>query len=94
MITLIGSATLVLAALMSQAPAASFWGRWPRYEGAVMIPVYFAAAWLGARLLGPQTVGRELRHLVDTVAVVSTLLGIVSALEAFGLFGVRRGAAR
>ncbi|WBM79396.1 O-antigen ligase family protein [Cryobacterium breve] len=47
------AALALTAVLLSTAPASQFWGRWPRYEGLVTLPVYFGAVWAGARLLGP-----------------------------------------
>ncbi|TFD47320.1 hypothetical protein E3T55_15355, partial [Cryobacterium frigoriphilum] len=50
----LGAGVLVLVAvLLSAAPGAQLWGRWPRYEGLITLPVYFGAVWAGARLLGP-----------------------------------------
>lgn len=48
-----GVVLLLLAALTSSSPWASVWGRWPRYEGLVVLPLYVGALWAGARLLGP-----------------------------------------
>ncbi|ROP64318.1 O-antigen ligase family protein [Curtobacterium sp. PhB115] len=93
-VVVVGGAVLVTTALTSAAPAASFWGRWPRYEGAVMIPVYFASLWLGARLLGPGADARVHRRLSDAVAAVSVLLGVVALLEACGLRPLGGSAAR
>lgn len=90
----IGGTVLLTAALMSVAPNSSFWGRWPRYEGAVMIPVYFAALWLGARLLGPSADAGVLGRFVDAVTGVSVLLGVVSIVEASGLRPLGGSAAR
>ncbi|MCI4658255.1 O-antigen ligase family protein [Cryobacterium zhongshanensis] len=47
------AALALIAVLLSAAPASQLWGRWPRYEGLVTLPVYFGAVWAGARLLGP-----------------------------------------
>ena len=74
----------LLSVLMSAAPAAQLWGRWPRYEGLVTLPVYFGAVWAGARLLGPATPVATLRTLARAVATAAIALGVVSLLEAGG----------
>ncbi|POH69732.1 hypothetical protein C3B59_05145 [Cryobacterium zongtaii] len=79
------AALLALAAvLLSAAPATQFWGRWPRYEGIVALPVYFGAVWAGARLLGTDAPPDRLRTLARAVATASIALGAVSAVEALG----------
>ncbi len=60
------------------------WGRWPRYEGLVTLPVYFGAVWVGARLLGPAAPAASLRTLVRAIATAAVALGLVSLLEAVG----------
>jgi len=84
----LGSAIAALlafaAVLLSAAPAVQFWGRWPRYEGIVALPVYFGAVWAGARLLGAGAPPDRLRTLARAVATASIVLGAVSAVEALG----------
>ena len=89
-----GTGLLLLAALTSASPWASMWGRWPRYEGLVVLPLYVAALWAGARLLGPGGGGAEVPRggrtsgpirLTTAVAVLAILLGAVSLAQAFGL---------
>ncbi|ROQ40698.1 hypothetical protein EDF46_0058 [Frondihabitans sp. PhB188] len=75
---------LVTAAVLSPAPWAEIWGRWPRYEGAVMLPVYVAAVWLGTRIMGPRAPSSRSATLVSGVATASLLLGFVSLLETIG----------
>lgn len=80
------AAVVALAAvLMSAAPAAQLWGRWPRYEGLVTLPVYFGAVWAGARLLGPGAPASGERMLVRAASLAATLLGVVSLLEGCGV---------
>ena len=74
----------LLSVLISAAPAAQLWGRWPRYEGLITLPVYFGAVWAGARLLGPDAPVAKLRTLARAVATAAIALGVVSLLEAVG----------
>lgn len=80
-----GAGILLLSALLSANPQAAIFGRYPRYEGLVTLPVYVAAAWLGARLLGPDRGSRERTTLVVAASATSTVLAIVGLLEAAGL---------
>ncbi|MDO9395710.1 MAG: hypothetical protein Q7T71_04105, partial [Herbiconiux sp.] len=48
-----GILLLLVGVAYSANPWASFWGRWPRYEGVIGSGVYLVAVWAGARLLGP-----------------------------------------
>lgn len=70
--------------LISAAPAVQVWGRWPRYEGIVALPVYFGAVWAGARLVGPLVPAARVRTLLRAVATASIALGAVSLLETLG----------
>jgi len=79
------AAALALASvLMSAAPGPQLWGRWPRYEGLVTLPVYFGSLWAGARLLGPASPAGTIKSLVRAVAISAIALGAVSVLEATG----------
>jgi len=78
------AALAVVGVLMSAAPAVQLWGRWPRYEGLVTLPVYFGAIWAGARLLGPSAPVAKLRTLTRAAATAAIALGVVSVLEAIG----------
>lgn len=82
-----GAALLVLAlaALTGAAPVSQLFGRWPRYEGLVTIPVYIATGWMGARLLGPAAGAARYRALYSASAVAALLIGAVSVLESLGL---------
>ncbi|WP_166804835.1 hypothetical protein [Cryobacterium sp. Sr8] len=78
------AALALLGVLLSAAPAAQLWGRWPRYEGLVTLPVYFGALWAGARLLGPGVPAARVRTLLRAAATAAIALGAVSVLEALG----------
>ncbi|WP_241992095.1 O-antigen ligase family protein [Cryobacterium lyxosi] len=77
-------AVALLSVLISAAPGVQLWGRWPRYEGLVTLPVYFGAVWTGARLLGPTAPTNTLRTLIRAIATAAIALGLVSLLEAAG----------
>lgn len=79
-----GAAWLLLAAGVSGAPWAQVWGRWPRYEGLVVLPAYAGALWLGARTLGPGAGRARIRTLTRAITVLIALVGIVAVIEAFG----------
>ena len=81
--TAAGSVALV-SVLLSAAPTVQLWGRWPRYEGLVTLPVYFGAVWVGARLLGPTAPSTKPRTLIRAAATAAIALGLVSLLEAVG----------
>lgn len=76
---------LCAAALGGAAPLSQLFGRAPRYEGLVTLPVLAAAGWLGARLLGPAAPTSAYRQTTTAVSVASILLGFVAVLESFGL---------
>lgn len=80
-----GAAVLLVSALTGAAPVAQLLGRWPRYEGLVGIPVYVAAIWVGARLLGPLAPRARRDAFAIALAAAAALAGIVSLLEAIGL---------
>jgi O-antigen ligase len=80
-----GSAVLLLAALLGDAPLAQLMGRWPRYEGLVSLPVYLAAAWFGARMLGPGGPIERVREFYRSVSAVSVLLALVGIAETLGM---------
>ncbi|MEO5319298.1 O-antigen ligase family protein [Arthrobacter sp. CC3] len=80
-----GSGILLLAALLSSSPAAALLGRWPRYEGALVLAVYAAALALGAKLLaGPGSASRW-RVLHRALAVAALPLAVICILESAGL---------
>ncbi|MCU1481122.1 MAG: hypothetical protein JWQ19_1908 [Subtercola sp.] len=76
---------LVIAAFAGGAPLSQLMGRWPRFEGLVTLPVYFAAAWAGARLLGARVGAGVLRAFYVAVAVSAVAVGFVASFEASGL---------
>lgn len=80
----IGGGFILCAALVGDAPLAQVMGRWPRYEGLIMLPVYVAAVWIGARLLGPESSGLTQRRFALAAAVAAALLFGVSVAEALG----------
>jgi Flp pilus assembly protein TadD/O-antigen ligase len=79
-----GAVLLAVAAVTGALPLAQLMGRWPRYEGLVTLPAYVAAAWIGARLLGPAASESRRRVFVSALAVAAILAGCVSLLEAAG----------
>jgi O-antigen ligase len=76
---------LVLAALLGAAPVAQVFGRAPRYEGLVALPVLIAVIWVGARVLGPRVGSLHLKDAMIALATASGLLAVVALLEALGL---------
>jgi len=80
-----GSAILLLAALLSPSPAAALLGRWPRYEGALVLAVYAAAMVLGAKVLGASDSPGSWQVLHGALAVVSLPLAVICTLESAGL---------
>src|SRR6187399_2770225 len=74
----VGAAVLAVSALLGAAPVTQLFGRWPRYEGLVTIPVYVAAVWTGARLLGPGADGGRRSIFTTSVAVAAIASGVVS----------------
>jgi O-antigen ligase len=76
---------LVVAALLGSSPLAQIFGRAPRYEGLVTLPVIAAAVWIGARMLGPRVPGALLRDAMIATSVASMLLAFVGVLESIGL---------
>jgi hypothetical protein len=81
----IGALLLASAALTGALPIAQFMGRWPRYEGLITLPAYLAAAWAGARLLGPATTESRRRIFVNALVATAIIAGFVSLMESAGL---------
>ncbi|EFQ84626.1 tetratricopeptide repeat protein [Aeromicrobium marinum DSM 15272] len=79
-----GSLVLLVAALASVSPAAALLGRWPRYEGVVVLGLYVASAWLGARLLGGERHPATATTLLRATAVGALVLAAFSVLDALG----------
>ena len=84
-LALAGLTLLLVAGLAADAPVAQLLGRWPRYEGLAGVVGYVAAAWAGARVLGPGADEQRLRWSRSATALAAILLGSVSLLEALGL---------
>ena len=80
----VGGALLVVAVVFSAAPIAQLWGRYPRYEGLITLPVYLASVWLGARILGPERDASLVTTFRAAASTVAILLGALSVVEAFG----------
>lgn len=85
---------LGLAAALGASPLAQLMGRAPRYEGMVTYPSLILAAWLGARLFGPDATPGVHRAAVQGTSLASILLGGVAALEATGLRPLESDVAR
>ncbi|KQR65393.1 O-antigen polymerase [Arthrobacter sp. Leaf337] len=80
-----GSIVLLLAALLSPSPAAALFGRWPRYEGAVVLAVYAATLVLGAKVLGGTDSTSRWQVLHRALALASIPLAMICILESAGL---------
>ncbi|MBH0117533.1 O-antigen ligase family protein [Salinibacterium sp. NG253] len=79
-----GAIVLASAALLSAVPLPQLWGRAPRFEGLVSLPVYFAAAWIGARLLGPRSSHQAPLVALRAAATIAIAIAVVALLEASG----------
>jgi O-antigen ligase len=90
----IGALLLVVCALLGAEPFAQLLGRWPRYEGLVTLPAYFAALWTGARTVGPRAGPERYGTVSAAIATVSIAVGIVSILESAGLRPISSDLAR
>ena len=75
----------VVACLLSATPVASLVGRWPRYEGVVVVGLYAGSMWLGARVLGAGEQETRAPLFVRATAAMSTVLFVASAAEQLGL---------
>lgn len=84
-----GLAALVLGAVLSDAPAAQLFGRWPRYEGLVSLGAYALAFAVGARLLGGSATSagtvRRGRLFLSVFSIGLAATAAVAVLEAIGL---------
>ena len=85
---------LLVAALTGAAPLSQLFGRWPRYEGLVTLPVYIAAGWMGARLLGPSAGAARYRALYSASSVAAILIGALAVAESVGLRPIASDLAR
>ncbi len=79
----LGALVLVVSALLGDAPLAQLVGRWPRYEGFIVLALYVGCAWLGARLLHGDA---DAQHTLFTaLSVVAIAIAVYSGLEALGV---------
>jgi O-antigen ligase len=79
-----GALVLVAAALAGVAPLAQIVGRPPRYEGLIGLPVYAAALWAGAHLLGPRRSPEAAGWLLDCLAAAAIVIAAEAVLETAG----------
>ncbi|WP_427004429.1 O-antigen ligase family protein [Pseudarthrobacter sp. H2] len=77
---------IVLAVSMafSANPVASFLGRWPRFEGALVITLYFAVFALGAKVLGGRAGAGNWAAFRSALTPAVVIVGAISAFEAAG----------
>jgi hypothetical protein len=78
-------AVLAAGAMLGAAPLPQLFGRWPRYEGAVALPVYVLAAWSGARLLGGDAPPRRVRTMWMTTSLAALVAAVIAVTETFGV---------
>lgn len=84
--TSIGAVAVAISMGLADSPMASFMGRWPRYEGALLLAVYAGVFVLGAKVLGSSRgEAHRWRTLEKSVIPVALVLFLISALEAAGL---------
>lgn len=76
---------IAAAMALSESPAASIAGRWPRYEGLLTLGVYAAAFAVGARVLGGDSARQRWSFLRTAVAAAALILFGVAVLESAGL---------
>lgn len=83
--TLCGAAVVLAAAMAFSAnPWASFLGRWPRFEGVLVIGLYLASFALGAKILGRPAGTRNWAVLRAALTPALVIIAVISALEAAG----------
>lgn len=76
-----GAVTLAVAAAQSTSPWVAVWGRYPRFEGVWVLPVYTGALVAGARMRAWPAVHRALPRVLTPAAV---LVVLVAGLQAAG----------
>lgn len=76
---------LAIAAAFSANPLASFLGRWPRFEGALVIALYFGLFVLGAKILGGPGRARNWAIFRTALTPAVVIVSFISAFEAAGL---------
>ena len=78
-----GFVVLLTAALLADTPVSAVVGRYPRYEGIWVLPVYVGALVAGARMRAWPTAHRALDQALTAAAVVA-LLGALAQLAGVG----------
>ncbi|KAB1643803.1 hypothetical protein F8O06_12010 [Pseudoclavibacter sp. CFCC 14310] len=73
-----GAGILLIGVSLGNDTSAQLFGRYPRYEGIVAVPVYAAAVWAGARVIGPGASPKVRRSLWQALAVCSLATGVVA----------------
>ena len=76
---------LLLAAALSDAPGASFMGRWPRYEGFPVLALYVGLFVVGARVLAGRDAKSRWSLLRLCLSLAALVLFELSVLEAAGM---------
>ena len=76
---------VAISAAFSANPLASFLGRWPRYEGALVIALYIALFALGAKVLGGPGRTRSWAIFRTALTPAVVIVSVISACEAAGL---------
>ena len=83
---------LAVSVAFSANPLASFLGRWPRFEGALVIALYFAVFALGAKVLGGLGSARNWAAFRNAVTLAVVIVSVISAFEAAGFRPLGGGA--
>ena len=78
------AAVLAFSMAFSANPLASFLGRWPRFEGALVIAMYFALFGLGAKVLGGPGRARNWAAFRAALTPAVVIVSVVGAFEAAG----------
>jgi len=82
----VAAAILIASSLANGIPLEQqLFGRWPREEGIVTSLCYVAAAWIGARLVGPASTVAERERLATASSVIALLIAAEAVFEAVGL---------
>ncbi|WP_461186588.1 O-antigen ligase family protein [Arthrobacter sp. Z4-13] len=76
---------ITVAMLLSDTPAASIAGRWPRYEGLLMLGVYLAVFTVGAKVLGGAPGSHRRTLLGMSLAGAGIVVFVLAVLESAGL---------
>ena len=79
------AAWIGVAMLLSDTPLASVAGRWPRYEGLLMLGVYVAVFAAGAKVLGGGAGAQRRTLLGMSLAIAGMVLCALAVLESAGL---------